>query len=138
MSRIRPLQQAFGLMLAVLLLAGCSGLAAGQQGEVIGVKARIPLEEVQSGKIRNLTYVNTIVVLLPDNEQVVANCAEEFLSDITDASVSNLDQFTYSIEDIVFSGTGFVATVIINLEDHQNVLLDHNEDDKWEVTKVLE
>jgi len=131
------LQQALGLMLAVLLLTGCGGVSAGQQGEITGIKARVPMEEVQSGKISNLTYVGTVVVLLPDNEQVVADCAEEHLSYITRSSVLNSDKFTYAIDDIVFSGGGFVATITITLEEHQNVLLDHNENGDWEITKIL-
>jgi hypothetical protein len=128
----------FGLTVAVLLLAGCGGAPTGQPGEIIGVKARIPLQELVDGKISNLTYIGTVVVLLPDNEQVVANCTEEFLSDITGPSISNVGQFTYSIDDTVFSESrGFVATITIDLEEHQNVLLVRNEADEWDVTKVL-
>jgi hypothetical protein len=131
------LQQALGLMLAMLLLAGCGGASAGQQGEITGIKARVPMEEVQSGKISNLTYVGTVVILLPDNEQVVADCAEEFLSYITRPSAFNLGKFTYTVDDIVLSGGGFVATITINPEEHQNVLLDRNQDGDWEVTEIL-
>ena len=127
MNNRRLLQQAFGLTLAVLLLAGCGGAPADQQGEIVGITAKIPFEEAQSGEINNIAYVGTIVVLLPDNEIVIANCAEEFLSDITGGPVFNVDQI---------SG-GFVAEITIKLEDHQNVLLVRNKADEWEITMVL-
>jgi hypothetical protein len=123
----RLLQQAFVLTLAVLLLAGCSGAPAGQQGEIIGITTQISFEEAQSGEIKNMAYAGTVVVLLPDNEEVIANCPEEFLSNIPGVPVFNVDQI---------SG-GFVATITVKLEEHQNVLLVRNEADEWEVTKVL-
>jgi len=140
MSRRRLLQQAFGLTIIVLLLAGCGGAPAGQQGEIIGVTAQTSLEEVQSGEINNLTYVGTVVVLLPDNEEVIANCTGECLSLITEAPVFNAGQFTYSIGDIVLNAAlgYFEATITINLEEHQDVLLVRNEAGEWEVTEVLE
>jgi len=127
-SSRRLLQQAFGLTIILLLLAGCGGAPAGQQGEIIGIQAQTSLEEAQSGKIKNMAYVGTIIVLLPDNEEVIASCTEEFLPDITGAPVFNVDQI---------SG-GFVATITINLEEHQNILLVRNEAGEWEVTEVLE
>jgi len=127
MSSRRLFQQAFGLTLVVLLLAGCDGAPAGQQGEIIGIKARISLEEAISMEIKNMAYVGTIVVLLPDNEEVSANCTEEFLSDIKGAPVFNVDQI---------SGA-FVATITVDLEEHQNVLIVRNEAGEWEVKKVL-
>jgi len=127
MSNKKLLKQAMGLTLVVLLLAGCRGAPVGQQGEIIGIKAQTSLEEAQSGEIKNMAYVGTIVVLLPDDEEVIANCPEEFLSDITGAPAFNVDQI---------SG-GFVATMTINLKEHQNVLLIRNEAGEWEVTKVL-
>ncbi|MGB3716272.1 MAG: hypothetical protein WA996_17765 [Candidatus Promineifilaceae bacterium] len=104
------------------------GAPSGQQGEIIGITAQIPFEEAQSGEINNMAYNGTVVVLLPDDEVVTANCAEEFLPDIASAPVFNVEQV---------SG-GFVATITIKLEEHQNVLLDRNEAGEWEVTEVLE
>ena len=128
------------ILLFTGLLAGCGGTSAGQQGEIIGVKAQTPLEEVQSGEINNLTYVGTVVVLLPDNEEVIANCTEECLSIITEAPVFNVGQFTYSIDQIVLNAAFgyFEATITIILEEHQNVIIDRNETDEWEVIEVLE
>ena len=131
------LQQTLGLTLIVLLLVGCGGAPDGQQGEIIGVKAQAPLEEVQSGKIKNLEYVGTIEVLLPDDIVVTANCNEELLSVITEATVFNDGQFTFAINDIVFSGPGYVATITIKLEDSQNAMIVRKEADEWEVTEVL-
>ena len=127
MSSRRLLQQAFGLTLAVLLLAGCGGAPAGQQGEIIGITAQISLAEAQEGEIADMAYVGTIKVLLPDNEEVIANCPDEFLSDIIGAPVFNVDQI---------SG-GFVATITVILEEHQNVWLVRNKAGEWEVTEVL-
>jgi len=139
MSIRRLLQQAFVFTLAVLLLAGCGGAPAEQQGEIIGVKAQTSPEEAQSGEINNLTYIGTILVLLPDNEEVIANYTEEFLSDITEAPGFNVDQFTFSIDDIFYKSDleGYVATITIDLKEHQNVLLVRNDAGEWEVTKVL-
>lgn len=127
MSTRRLLQQAFGLTLAVLLLAGCDGAPAGQQGEIIGITAQISFQETGAKEVKNMAYGGTIVVLFPDNEEVTANCSEEFLSDITGAPVFNVDRI---------SGA-FVTKITVTLEEHQNVLLVRNEDDEWEVTKVL-
>lgn len=136
-SRRRLLQQAFGLTLAVLLLAGCGGAQAGQQGEVIGIAAQVPFEAVQSGVISNVSYVGTIKVRLPDDGVVTANCSEEFWSDITEALEFSEGQFTFSITQTVFINGGFISTININLEEPQNVLLVRNEADKWEVAEVL-
>jgi hypothetical protein len=127
MSNKKLLKQAMGLTLAVLLLAECRGAPVRQQGEIIGIKAQTSLEEAQSGKIKNMAYVGTIVVLLPDHEEVIANCTEELLSDITGGPAFNVDQISGRI----------VATITINLKEHQNVLLVRNEAGEWEVTKVL-
>ena len=123
-------------MLGVLLLAGCGGASTGQQGEIAGIIAQVPFEELQSGGIKNLEYTGTVVVLAPDNEEVIVNCPDEFLSDITEA-VSG--QFTYSIDGIVLDTTWgvFIATIIINPEEHQDVLFTLNEAGEWEIIKVL-
>ncbi|MGB2896334.1 MAG: hypothetical protein WBB65_09245 [Anaerolineales bacterium] len=136
-SRRRLLQQVFGLTLAVLLLAGCGGAPVGQQGEVVGITAQVPFEAVQSGVIRNVSYVGTIKVRLPDEGVVSANCSEELWSDIQEALEFSEGQFTFSITETVFISGGFVSTITINLEEPQNVLLVRNEADKWEVAEVL-
>lgn len=136
-SRRRLLRQVFGLALAVLVLTGCGGAPAGQQGEVIGIAAQVPFEAVQSGVISNVSYVGTIKVRLPDDGVVTANCSEEFLSDITEALEFSEGQFTFSITQTVFINGGFISTININLEEPQNVLLVRNEADKWEVAEVL-
>jgi len=130
------------LTLAVLLLTGCGGAPADQQGEIVGITAKIPFQEVQSGNHRNMEYIGTIKVLLPDEGVVIANCNEEFLSDIAEALVFIDDQFTYQLQESVFSFSdgGFIATITINLdnlEEPQYVLLALNEDDVWEVTEVI-
>ena len=130
-------QQVFGLTLALLLLTGCGGAPAGQQGEVVGITAQVPFEAVQSGVIRDVSYVGTIQVLLPEEGVVTANCSDEFLSEITEALVFSDGQFTFSISQTVFINGGFVSTININLEEPQNVLLLRNEADKWEVAEVL-
>jgi len=136
--RRRLLQQVFGLTLAVLFLVGCGGTLAGQQGEIIGVTAKTSLEEALSGEIKNLEYIGTIEVLLPDAGVVIANCNEEFLSDITEATVLNGGQFTFTLNDTEFSELGgFFAIITIKLEEHQNVLLVRNEADEWEVSNLI-
>jgi hypothetical protein len=124
----KPLQQALGWMLAVLLLAGCGEAPAGQQGEIIGIAAKISLVDAQAGKTENIAYVGTIVVTLPEEGEVNAICDEEFLPEIKGAPAFSSDQLN----------VGVVLTIRVNLKKHQNVLLDRNESDEWEVTRVLE
>ena len=63
-----------------------------------------------------MAYLGNIVVLLQDNEEVIAKCPEEFLLEITGAPIFNVDQI---------SG-GFVASITIQLDERQNVILDRN------------
>lgn len=126
----------------IVFLAGCGGAPSGQQGEIIGITAKVPFEEVQSGQLRNLSYVGTIDVLLPDEGVVIANCSEEYLLDITEAFVFIDDQFSYTLGESVFSFSdgGFIATISINLDnlkEPQSVVLARNEVDEWEVIEVL-
>ena len=44
MSSRRLVQQAFCFTLVVLVMAGCGGAPAGQQGEIIGIKAQASME----------------------------------------------------------------------------------------------
>jgi len=115
------------LLLVLPLLDACGGATTEQEGVIIGISAEIPGDEL-SGEIENMAYNGTLLVLLPDNEEVIANCAEEFLSDIKGAPVFSADQIR----------GGFVAEINIHLDDYQKVLLVHNEADEWEVVKVLQ
>lgn len=124
----RLLQSTFGLTLALLLLTGCGGGSAGQEGELIGIGAEIAMEEAQSGEIENIAYTGTVLAILPDGEEVTANCPENLVSDIKGAPAFNVDEIS----------EGLVAAITVNLEEGQKVLLDQNEVGEWEVTEVLE
>lgn len=126
-DRRRSMLRASMLALAALVLAACGGGSAGQEGEIIGITAQVAMEEAQSGNIEHLAYAGTVVVLMPDVGEVVANCNAECLSDIAEAPDFNVDEI----------GGGFVATITINVGQAQDALLVEDEAGEWEVTEVL-
>ena len=110
-----------------MLVCAC-GSNKGIRGEIIGIEARVPLAEAQSGQFKSGAYTGNLVVLLPDGEKITAKYSKDLLSDIKGCPKFNTDQL---------KGGGFVATITIQLKEHQEVLLVRNQSDQWEVSKVI-
>jgi hypothetical protein len=115
------------LAVLTLLLSACGARVKGQRGEIIGVTAQVSLDEASSGKIENMAYAGSLVLLL-DGEEVTASCPKELLSDVRGCPTFNADQI---------SG-GFVASIVVSLKENQEALLVRNESDEWEVIEILE
>jgi hypothetical protein len=133
----RLFQQVLILLAVSILVAGCSG-AAGEQGKITGLKAQIPMEEVQSGNLAHLKFIPAVNIQLSDGELSSAVCSGEMLTEITKTAVLPSGGITYTIDQIVFSPStgGFVATINIQLEEPLDITLDKNDEDQWEVIEI--
>lgn len=120
----------FGVARVLVLAVTITLLACGDtgvRGEIVGVEAKARFEEMVGGEIKSMSFAGNLVVLLPDGEQVVASCPEEFIP-----SVAGAPEFTET--DVV---GGFVATITVKLDQHQEVLLVQDTPDSWRVAEVL-
>ena len=137
MKPSRLFQQVLILLALGILVTGCSG-AAGEQGKIIGLKAQIPMEEVQSGNLTHLNFIPTVNIQLSDGELSSADCSAEMLAEITKTSILPSGDISYSIDQIVFSPStgGFIATINIQLEEPLDVALDKNDEDQWELIEI--
>jgi hypothetical protein len=116
------------IIIFCLSLFACGGGSDNDvQGEIIGIKAQASMDELQSGDIKNLAYAGNLTVLLPDGETITVAYPKELLSEIEGCPQFNTDQIK----------GGFVATIDIKLDDHQEVIVFLNQNEEWEVKQVI-
>ena len=89
MSRRRLLQQAFGLTLVVLLLAGCGGAPPTSTptptpvtGVLVGVQVSFSLDDAADQVLEAVDFAGVVVVELDDGTRVDAVCDEELWSQL--------------------------------------------------------
>ena len=100
-----------------------------QTGEVIGIRAYFYLDE--SGKYSpDATYAGSVVVLLPDESEVVANCTQACLLEFQD--------IRESFFEVDPSWTGPPVVTIFDLDQPRDAMLTKNEAGEWEVVEILE
>lgn len=133
----RIIQQVLLLLAVCILIAGCSG-AVREQGEISGLQAQVPMEEVSAGNLSHLKFLPTMKILLSDGEYITVDCSEEMLADITRTAILPAEELTYSIGQIVFSPStgGFVASITIQLEEPVEVTLEKIDEDQWEIIEI--
>jgi len=114
-------------ILALILLTACK--PDGQEGEMIGIKAQISMEQAQAGNLEDIAYGGSVKIrLLETNAEIYASCPKEFLLEVEGAPAFNVDEI---------SG-GFVASIEIQLGKPAKVIVTQSSEGEWEVTKILE
>ena len=97
------------------------------KGEIVGIHAKASLEELTTGKIKNLAYGGKLSVMLDDGQKVDVTCPEDLLSDLKGCPKFNTTEIH----------GGFVASITIDLKEKQKVLLIRNQSNEWKVAKIL-
>ena len=97
------------------------------KGEIVGVLAKVALNELTTGNIKTMAYSGEIVVMLPDSEEVNVICTKDLLSNVKGCPIFNSNNI---------SG-GIVATITVGLKEHQEIQIVRNKSDNWEVEKIL-
>jgi hypothetical protein len=110
------------IVITVSLILSSCGVDGQVKGEIVGIYGKYSLSNPSI-----LKYEGKLGVLLPNGENVVAECDTVHLSDLKGCP---------KFDDEELSG-GFILTGMIILEENQKVLLIQNENGTWEVVGIL-
>ena len=95
-------------------------------GEIIGIHAKAPLNDLIAGKIKYLSYGGKLKVMLDNGQKVDVTYPEDRLSDLMIGTKFNAKEIG-----------GVVASITIDVKEKQKVLLIRNLSNEWEVAKIL-
>jgi hypothetical protein len=111
-----------------LLAVGCGGKGK-VKGEITGVAGKQMVQKAGVTDLGSLEFAGQLQVKLPDGETVMAECPEEILSELRGAPEFKGMRTA--------GGSGFVMTVVVPLDQGQEVVLVRDESDAWVVKDII-